>query len=122
MMLQVLFGCIALPLGDFSLLKELPRMYDAYQKVVSPGEEGVMDFIGDYLLHGKELLGHNPDDRPSKSGDFQFQHAPSFTVILQSVTYDLTPVNIPEKPKQYTLHVCSALSDYHTALFRPPLV
>jgi len=122
MMVQVLFGCIALPLGDFSLLKELPRMYDAYQKVVSPDEEGILDFVGDYLLHGKELLGHNKEDHSSKSGDFQFQHAASFTIILQSVIYDLTPLIIPDKPKEYTSHLSSSPSDYHTALFRPPLV
>jgi len=96
-------------------------MYSAYEKVVAPDEEGVLDFVGDYLLHGKELLGHNKQDRSSKSGDFQFQHATAFTIILQYGGYDIKPITIPNKPKEYTIHQSSAPSDYHTALFRPPL-
>lgn len=78
-------------------------MYSAYEKVVAPDEEGVFDFVGDYLLHGKELLGHNKQDRSSKSGDFQFQHATAFTIILQYGGYDIKPITIPNKPKEKTI-------------------
>ena len=53
-----------LPLGDFSLMKDIPGMYLEYQKVAN--HEDAFDFIGDYLLHGKELLGHNKHNKGSK--------------------------------------------------------
>lgn len=34
-------------------------MYRAYEKIVTPDEKGLFDFIGDYLLSGKDLLGHS---------------------------------------------------------------
>jgi len=118
----LLFGSIALPLGDFSLLKELPRMYQAYEKVVSPDEKGVLDFVGDYLLNGKDLLGHNQHDQPSKPGDLQFQHSAVFATIIQPdapLISRLLPASA--EPDHHAVYLPAALSDYHPSLFRPPL-
>ena len=59
-----LLGSIVLPLGDFSLIRDLPRMYHAYEKLADPNERGIADFIGDYLLGGKMIFGHNKNDAP----------------------------------------------------------
>ncbi len=118
---QLLFGSLALPLGDFSLIKELPRMYQAYEKVVEPDEKGIFDFIGDYLLNGKDLLGHNQHDQPSKPGALQFQGSPSFVVTLQPaivLNQPLILISGIQPPKRC---ISTALSDYHPSLFRPPL-
>lgn len=121
MMGQLLFGSVALPLGDYSMIKELPRMYQAYEKVVSPDEKGILDFIGDYVLNGKDLLGHNQHDRPSKSGALQFQGSPSFAITLQP-SFTLTrPLLLSSGTKSSGHHFSTALSDYHPSLFHPPL-
>ncbi|QEM12223.1 hypothetical protein [Mucilaginibacter rubeus] len=118
----LLFGSVALPLGDFSLLKELPRMYQAYEKVVSPDEKGVLDFIGDYLLNGKDLLGHNQHDQPSKAGDLQFQRSAAFATIIQPGVPLIRLLPAPAGPDHHAVYLPpAALSDYHPSLFRPPL-
>ncbi len=121
MMGQLLFGSIALPLGDYSMIKELPRMYQAYEKVVSPDEKGILDFIGDYVLNGKDLLGHNRHDQQPKSGALQFQGSPSFAVTLQP-SLTLPQPQLLNSGRKLPGHYLSAtLSDYHPSLFRPPL-
>jgi hypothetical protein len=121
MMGQMLFGSIALPLGDYSMIKELPQMYQAYEKVVSPDEKGILDFIGDYVLNGKDLLGHNQHDQPSKPGALQFQGSPSFAVTLQPSLTLTQPLLLKSGTKPFRHHFTIAISDYHPSLFRPPL-
>jgi len=73
-----LIGGAFLPLSDFALPKDLPAMYHNYEKLATPEEVGLLDFIGDYLFAGKTLLGHNKNDKPeSSSTSVQFQHSPS---------------------------------------------
>ena len=116
-----LTGSTLLPLGDFSLLRDLPKMYQTYTKVVKE-EPDVLDFIGDYLLHGKELFGHNKHDAPvGHESGLQFQHqAGSFAVVLFqtfSSCYQITPVNKEYPLKRENINT----SDYQNELFRPPL-
>lgn len=121
MMGQMLIGSVILPLGDFSLMKELPRMYQAYEKVVTADDKGILDFIGDYLLDGKDLLGHNRNDQPCKPGAMQFQHTASFAMLFQRETRLLRPLTVPLKSTYKDTHLPGPLTDYHPSLFRPPL-
>jgi hypothetical protein len=74
--LYFLAGSVILPLGDFCLLQDLPAMYQSYEKLVSADEEGVLDFVGDYLLGGRDIFGHNKHDAPENGKSaVQFQHA-----------------------------------------------
>ncbi|MBW4889711.1 hypothetical protein KXQ82_08285 [Mucilaginibacter sp. HMF5004] len=122
-MLTCLFlaGSTLLPLGDFSLAADLPGMYQTYTKVVKEDPD-VIDFIGDYLLHGKELFGHNKHDAsPHDESGLQFQHqATSLTIVffsLHAIALHL-PVIFKIFPLQReNIHT----SDYQNELFRPPL-
>lgn len=96
-------------------------MYQAYEKVVSPDEKGILDFIGDYVLNGKDLLGHNQHDQPSKPGALQFQGSPSFAVTLQPSLTLTRPLFLSSSTKPSSHHFSAAPSDYHPSLFRPPL-
>lgn len=113
---------LVLPLGDFSLLRDIPKMYQNYTKITSAEEMGVIDFIGDYLLHGKDLFGHNEHDKaPVKGCDVQFQHQASqlniifshkpITLLNTHVVVLVHPVFVPNF---YS-------SNYRNKLFRPPL-
>ncbi len=111
-----------LPLGDFSLIKDLPQMYQAYQKLAPPQEQGIVDFVGDYLLNGKTLLGHNKHDAPENGkSNVQFQHTASFCSIV--ITSDLVSAGLAAG--QLIIHQAKSLpvdtSDFHAELFRPPL-
>jgi len=97
-------------------------MYRNYNKITTTEEAGLIDFIGDYLLHGKEIFGHNEHDKlPVKGNEVQFQHqANPWNVELLKlciVIFPLTEISstcpqIKEKNKT---------SGYLNELFRPPL-
>ena len=115
-------GSIFLPLGDFSLLRDIPAMYHSYSKIASPEELGVLDFVGDYLLHGKDLFGHNEHDKPqSESNNVQFRHqANPLTVVFQALS--ISALYVPELPKRHQVqNKIIALTDYQEKLLRPPL-
>lgn len=96
-------------------------MYSAYEKVVAPDEKGVFDFIGDYLLDGKNLLGHNKQDLPFKQGTMQFEHFATFAAIFHECPPLIIPMTIPMRPAYSGTDLPFVLSDYHPVLFRPPL-
>jgi hypothetical protein len=117
-----LTGSIVLPLGDFSLMRDIPKMYQNYTKITSEEEMGVIDFIGDYLLYGKQIFGHNEHDKiPAKGNDVQFQHqasAPNIVFLYHMSTLFVETVAIATHQTHYTIFYTG---DYRNALFRPPL-
>jgi len=121
MMGHLLLSSMILPLSDFSLLKELPRMYHAYQKVASPHEQCIVDFVGDYLLGGKDLLGHNKHDRPIKTDAMQFGHATVFAYVVYRYSVTVSRINAAETARHNVLHLPGKPTDYQSSLFRPPL-
>lgn len=104
-------------------MRDIPKMYQNYARITSDEEMGAIDFIGDYLLHGKAIFGHNEHDKtPAKGYDVQFQHqanAPGvvlnqFHQVLFTSTA-ITPISRPVfSPQFYT-------SGHRNKLFRPPL-
>jgi hypothetical protein len=113
---------VLLPLGDFALLRDIPQMYQNYTKITSIEEVGVIDFIGDYLMHGKDIFGHNEHDKvPAKGCDVQFQHQAS----PLNVFFSLSHVKVLIAPVVILTHQSFIpyfiTSDYRNELFRPPL-
>jgi len=118
----LLTGSIILPLGDFSLIRDIPAMYRNYTRITSPEELGILDFIGDYLLHGKDLLGHNAKDKSeTNSNAVQFLHQAnpiSFVVAGLAVTPILNPEYLQSNHPSNKVY---QTSDYRDQLLRPPL-
>jgi len=114
---------VFLPLGDFSLMKDLPEMYRSYEKLAAPEEIGVMDFVGDYLFAGKALLGHNKTDKPeSPDMSVQFQHSPSTSGFLYT-RLQLPHLLIKDFKRAYTPSIVSIeTAGFHAELLRPPLM
>jgi len=109
-----------LPLGDFSLMRDLPQMYHTYQKLAQ--EQDIIDFVGDYLLNGKTLFGHNRHDTPESSQtSVQFQHAASFCSIVAPQVQLKQVVFIEQPVKHIQTNLPVNTSDFHPELFRPPL-
>lgn len=118
-----LLGNMFLPLCDFSLFNDIPRMYQSYEKVAAPDEVGIMDFVGDYLLAGKNLLGHNKNDKPANSNNrVQFQHSPTSSgfFFYQCELPDRT-TNESKLQHHQTITIAET-SEFHPELLRPPLV
>ncbi|QKJ29259.1 hypothetical protein HQ865_05655 [Mucilaginibacter mali] len=115
-----LLSSVLLPLGDFSLIRDLPRMYHAYQQVAAPDEMGIADFIGDYLLDGKTLLGHNKEDAPANTA-VKFQHADGL-LSVPALHFHMRGVTVAEVVTKYIPAPIPAISPkFHNELFRPPL-
>lgn len=118
----LLASSVILPLGDVSLMRDIPDMYGSYTKITTPDELGVIDFVGDYLLHGKEIFGHNKNDRTQESsGHIQFQHqATPLNIILHDQHISLLEWQIFQK--KYGLLMQPFLASGHLVeLLRPPL-
>ena len=118
----ILMGSIIFPLGDLSLVRDLPGMYRNYSKITTPQELGVIDFIGDYLFNGKEILGHNAHDKhQGTANNVQFQHQPDPLCVALYFTSYPTFVTFVAKENQTFCNRPIATSDYKQKLFRPPL-
>jgi len=118
----ILISSLIFPLGDFSLTRDLPEMYRNYSKITTPEELGVIDFIGDYLLHGKELFGHNANDKQQNAANnVQFQHQPvPFYIVLTPVQLDMATIT-PDIIAHPPIRITANTSDFKNRLFRPPL-
>ncbi|MGI4729698.1 MAG: hypothetical protein ACRYGB_14075 [Janthinobacterium lividum] len=115
-----LAGSTLLPLGDFSLMRDIPSMYRSYCQVRA-GKPDPVDFIGDYLLGGKDLLGHNSRDAPAKSdSSLQFQHQAVFSLIV--LFYSKLPAYLFSEAldKPIMNHLLRLTTDYNNPVFRPP--
>ena len=119
----LLSGSAILPLGDFSLMRDIPDMYGNYSKITTQDELGIIDFIGDYLLHGKDLFGHNAHDKqPTGNSGVQFQHqANPLNIAFFSGTKVALAIG-REKICVHTYFIQQFLASGHRkGLLRPPL-
>lgn len=96
-------------------------MYHAYEKIATPEDKGIIDFVGDYLLGGKSLLGHNKHDRPDKSNAIQFQHISAIAFIVHLHCLDYGQLHGYETTAHNAAHLPGEPTDYHPSLLRPPL-
>ena len=115
-----LVGSTVLSLGDFSLMGDLPGMYQSYCKVTAE-QPDFIDFMGDYVMGGKYIFGHNKHDAPSKSdGSAQFQHQATSFLFYAASKYQLQlkPTIITTKPAipNFLLFI----TDYQSETLRPP--
>lgn len=120
--IHFLAGAILFPLGDFSLMKQLPKMYTAYLRIASPDEAGFADFIGDYLLGGKDLLGHNKKDLPGKMGmNIQFQSASAFAAVISHQRHSTILSFTKTSTRLMVFNNHQKIAGYTSPLLRPPL-
>lgn len=117
-----LAGSIVFPLGDFSLMRDLPQMYHSYTKIALPEEVGIIDFVGDYLLHGRDILGHNSHDKSENAAKgLQFQHTNNHLNVVVAVVDSYVhkqakPSSAPISRRKFFI-----TSDYSLSVFRPPI-
>ncbi|MBS1500862.1 MAG: hypothetical protein JST32_02285 [Bacteroidetes bacterium] len=115
-------GSVILPLGDFSLMRDLPAMYRSYTRIASPDEQGIIDFVGDYLLHGRDLLGHNRHDKSESSANgIQFQHTSNHSNIVVATIQVFKPVHAAANRVASPYRKHSMSPGYLSGVFRPPV-
>lgn len=120
--LYFFLGSVLLPLGDFSLLRDIPKMYQVYTQIDEPEDIGVVDFVVDYLLNGEEFFEHYENEkRGFDPTPVQFQHqAESMSIVLFQTEFlpvKEAPVSIPENGLYHSF----STSDYQDEILRPPM-
>ncbi|WCT14307.1 hypothetical protein [Mucilaginibacter jinjuensis] len=103
-------------------MRDIPDMYRNYTRITTEDELGILDFVGDYLMHGKELFGNNQNDKPQNSSNsVQFQHqANPILAEIQLTVFGFSPLPIKEKVRAMP-YKHRATTDYQNECFRPPL-
>ena len=115
-----LSGSTILPLGDFSLMTDLPEMYRSYSKIVAEKPDFI-DFIGDYIWGGKDLLGHNKNDAPLKAnGNIQFQHIANSICIVMIQPFINIYLPVHHLTKSCTFYTMLVTKGYYSDFFKPP--
>jgi len=114
-------GSTILPQGDFSLMQDLPSMYRSYSRVVTDEEPGLADFIGDYLLGGIELFGHDTSDKSaSHPAGINFQHQANPLPVLFSKASPSLTYMVEIKGKAICRKVDNLTAPCSQELYRPP--
>ncbi|MFA9220901.1 MAG: hypothetical protein ACEQSL_06925 [Sediminibacterium sp.] len=116
------FGTFCLPLGDFSVLQDIPEMYH-HCKATEDKDMTPLDFITDHLVNIDGLFDKHDN------GDEQKPHTPSPTqhhgqAQVTFITYFAFSMAIFHpivvKPAMPTVNFIQ--SDYICKIFRPPIV
>lgn len=117
-----LVGSTILPLGDFSLMGDLSGMYKSYCQITAEKPD-IFDFIGDYVMGGKYIFGHNKHDAPLKSdGSSQYQHQATSFLYYNVSRYQIhqTQEILIAKPIEKDDLLFSF--NYTSKSLRPPIV
>ena len=114
-------GTICLPLGDFSVLADLPQMYK-HCKSVEDKDMTPIEFVTDHLLNVDGMFDcHASGDAQKPHQPLQHNH-PTQTVCSFIATYNITYTEIIERKIEPTLYkIDFTLSDYTVTIFRPPI-
>jgi hypothetical protein len=116
------FGTLCLPLGDFSLLGEIPEMY-SHCKATEDNDMTPIDFITDHLLNIDGIFDkHNHGDEQKPHKPIQSHHPIQTTIsFINYVDFSINKFYcFEEKPSIHSMELI--LSDYITKIFRPPIV
>ena len=116
------FGTFCLPLGDFSILADLPQMYH-HCKTTEDKDMTPIDFITDHLVNIDGMFDEH------QNGDEQKPHQPiqnnhhTQTVFSFITTYNISStVIIPNQTKPTIYKTSFTTSEYITKIFRPPIL
>jgi hypothetical protein len=117
-----LLGSTLLPKGDFSLMADLPNMYEQYKAIDDPQDISILDFVSDYLLNGEAIFKtdvYNGHNIPYNTVQFAHQ-AKTISCIL--LAFSLPAVSIQIIHNLYVLKNDNAyIYLCCNEVFRPPL-
>jgi hypothetical protein len=114
-------GTMLLPEGDFSTLPDIPKMY-AHCKTEEDPDMDLPDFITEHLLEIDGVFGQvqdEPDEKPHQPVQLHHQLSQIIFVAHQFNIMPVVPQSIPAAAIAVSDEIY--LSDYHGALFRPPI-
>ena len=117
-------GILLLPMGDFSVLKDLPKMYE-HCKVNEDKDMTPLDFVTDHLLNIDGLFDKHDNGDGQKPHSPTHLHHQSHIVAFQSFISFVFENKISHYSESTLLPIYSTnfiKSDYISKIFRPPIV
>lgn len=115
-------GTVCLPLGDFSLLGELPEMY-SHCKATEDKDMTPIDFITDHLLNIDGIFDKHVNGDEQKPHKSQLRLHRTQTIISIINPFDFSINNSYSLKERTSIHSKKfILSVYITKIFRPPIV
>ena len=122
MLTYYLFGTFCLPMGDFSVIQDLPQMY-SHCKATEDKDMTAIDFITDHLINIDCIFDkHDNGDEQKPHTPIQFRHSQSQTTfIAQQFYFSIIKPTSPQI-KHPIFFEDFNLTDYKSRIFRPPIV
>ena len=116
-----LFGTLCLPMGNFSVIQDLPQMYN-HCKTTEDKDMTPFDFITDHLINIDCIFDkHNNGDEQKPHTPIQFHHLQiQTTFIVQQFDSLIKKPMLLISKLPICLEICY-FSDYISKIFRPPI-
>ena len=103
-------------------MRDIPQMYHNYKKITTPDELSLVDFVGDYLLQGKEIFGHNKHDKSENPvTNTQFRHQANSPHVLLAIFFFSEIKTAGNKNAYNKGNKPFVIAGYTNELLRPPL-
>ena len=115
-------GVFFLPQGDFSVLMDIPSMYN-HCKITEDKDLTIFDFITDHLVNIDSLFDkHDKGDAQKPHAPVQFHQtiSPAVYIVQEHTLITSTAEIIYAGYTDYCNDIY--LSDYTSTIFRPPIV
>lgn len=118
-------GLVFLPMSDFSVIRDLPKMYD-HCKETEDKDMTAFDFVTDHLINIDSLFDkheNGDEQKPHKSIDYTLHHSGSF--FFQEIRH------MEFKSDKIVISSSLLISDYKKSMyahnplfsiFRPPII
>ena len=116
------FGTFCLPVGDFSVLKDLPQMYQ-HCKTTEDKDMTLLDFITDHLINIDGVFDkHDNADKQKPHQPVQYQQ--DGCSVFSFVSYfPITFTQFYTKEKKQVAQIHNFIpSGFISTIFRPPIV
>ncbi len=122
------FGTFLLPMGDFSLLKELPQMYQ-HCKATEDKDLSIFEFLTEHVSgigQMMEATEHETDqeedgDKPHSPDQFHFKQQTAFYYYQEvKKSPPIKPTSLVKTKTELKDQVY--ISDYISKIFRPPII
>jgi len=114
------FGTFCFPLGDYSIIGDLPAMYQ-HCKATEDKDLTPFDFVTDHLLNLDGLFDKhdNGDQQKPHKAIPNYHNSQTTFYFITNISYSTTPFYLVDvKPLMRSLNFIP--SNYVTLIFRPP--
>jgi hypothetical protein len=116
-------GTLCLPMGDFSILPTLPKMYQ-HCKATEDCDMTPLDFITDHLINIDGIFDNHDsgdDQKPHQPFNYQNITLTLFVPTIQELNIPVTSFSAIEKKSIIYKVDTGFASDYFSKKFRPPI-